>query len=71
VILDDTKVLSTYGLKSGDSIVVKDLGPQISWRTVFIVEYLGPLLIHILFVFFRNTPLSFTQMYHPILKLDV
>jgi len=25
---------------------VKDLGPQISWRTVFIVEYAGPLIIH-------------------------
>lgn len=25
---------------------VKDLGPQISWRLVFFIEYLGPILIH-------------------------
>ena len=25
---------------------MKDLGPQIAWRTVFIAEYLGPILIH-------------------------
>jgi very-long-chain enoyl-CoA reductase len=33
-------------LRDQSTIFVKDLGPQISWRTVFIVEYMGPLLIH-------------------------
>lgn len=27
-------------------VLVKDLGPQIAWRTVFLIEYLGPILIH-------------------------
>ncbi|KAH9015271.1 hypothetical protein EDB83DRAFT_2440249 [Lactarius deliciosus] len=27
-------------------LVVKDLGPQVSWRTVFLTEYAGPLVIH-------------------------
>jgi very-long-chain enoyl-CoA reductase len=30
-------------------VVVKDLGPQISWKTVFLIEYAGPMLIHPLF----------------------
>lgn len=32
---------------------MKDLGPQIAWRTVFIIEYAGPLLIHPLFYLLR------------------
>ncbi|AET40025.1 trans-2-enoyl-CoA reductase (NADPH) TSC13 Ecym_5259 [Eremothecium cymbalariae DBVPG len=27
-------------------LYVKDLGPQISWRLVFLAEYLGPILVH-------------------------
>ncbi|KAF9888105.1 3-oxo-5a-steroid 4- dehydrogenase [Aspergillus nanangensis] len=39
------------GLKGQSIVHVKDLGPQIAWRTVFIIEYLGPLLIPALFLF--------------------
>ncbi|KAI5813152.1 3-oxo-5-alpha-steroid 4-dehydrogenase-domain-containing protein [Pyronema omphalodes] len=38
------------GLREGSQIFVKDLGPQIAWRTVFLVEYFGPLLIHPLYL---------------------
>lgn len=67
VALDDNKLIREYGLKDGDSLIVKDLGPQISWRAVFTIEYLGPLLIHqIMFLWLLNggTAMpSFTQTY--------
>jgi len=45
------------GLRNKSTIDVKDLGPQISWRTVFVVEYLGPLIFHpILYVLLTRPP---------------
>lgn len=31
------------------TLYVKDLGPQLGWRTVYLLEYFGPLVIHPLF----------------------
>ncbi|KAK7735221.1 Very-long-chain enoyl-CoA reductase [Cytospora paraplurivora] len=33
---------------SKGEILVQDLGPQMAWRTVFLVEYFGPILVHAL-----------------------
>ena len=54
------------GLRNESTIYVKDLGPQIAWRTVFIIEYLGPILIHPLVYLlrpqlYRNAPEYATQ----------
>lgn len=37
-----------------DELLVKDLGPQLAWRTVFLIEYFGPLLFHPLFLLGRE-----------------
>jgi len=62
--LGDEKSLDELGLKDGDSLVFKDLGPQVGWTTVFLVEYSGPLFIY-LFFYLRNVmeekPISDTQ----------
>ncbi|KAK7524989.1 3-oxo-5-alpha-steroid 4-dehydrogenase-domain-containing protein [Phyllosticta citriasiana] len=46
--------ISETGLRQRSNITVKDLGPQIAWRTVFLVEYAGPLLIHPLVYYLRD-----------------
>ncbi|KAL1707966.1 3-oxo-5-alpha-steroid 4-dehydrogenase-domain-containing protein [Schizophyllum commune] len=49
---DDAPVKELFSGASQGELVVKDLGPQISWRTVFLIEYVGPLLIHPLFYYY-------------------
>eukprot|EP00188_Purpureofilum_apyrenoidigerum_P005834 Plantae.Rhodophyta-Purpureofilum_apyrenoidigerum.ctg8066.p1 GENE.Plantae.Rhodophyta-Purpureofilum_apyrenoidigerum.ctg8066~~Plantae.Rhodophyta-Purpureofilum_apyrenoidigerum.ctg8066.p1 ORF type:complete len:302 (+),score=40.14 Plantae.Rhodophyta-Purpureofilum_apyrenoidigerum.ctg8066:370-1275(+) len=47
VVLTEKTSLTEQGVT--DAVVFKDLGPQISWKLVFIIEYLGPLLIFPIF----------------------
>jgi very-long-chain enoyl-CoA reductase len=54
VVITPGAQLSSFGLKDNDTIIFKDLGPQIAWKTVFHVEYAGPILIHALFYFCSN-----------------
>ena len=47
---DDSKSLvDDYNLGKGGEITFKDLGPQIGYRTVFLVEYFGPMLFVFLY----------------------
>ncbi|CAB3405229.1 unnamed protein product [Caenorhabditis bovis] len=48
--LDNDKKLSDLGLSSPKAVLyIKDLGPQIAWKTVFLAEYAGPLLVYPIF----------------------
>ncbi|KAH9953205.1 3-oxo-5-alpha-steroid 4-dehydrogenase-domain-containing protein [Lactifluus volemus] len=50
--LEDDAILAAAGVLDGSEMVVKDLGPQVSWRTVFMTEYVaGPLVIHPIFYY--------------------
>jgi hypothetical protein len=42
-ILGDDITLKVAGVAEGGELSVKDLGPQISWKTVFMVEYVSVL----------------------------
>ncbi|KAF7858496.1 hypothetical protein EAF04_009096 [Stromatinia cepivora] len=48
----------------GQEILIKDLGPQLGWRTVYIIEYLGPILIHLGFPLLR--PYIYSQPVGPL-----
>ncbi|XP_068149623.1 very-long-chain enoyl-CoA reductase [Drosophila tropicalis] len=47
----DADTLESLSLRNGDKVYIKDLGPQIGWKTVFLAEYAGPLIVYLLFYF--------------------
>ncbi|EFX76310.1 hypothetical protein DAPPUDRAFT_199063 [Daphnia pulex] len=44
--LDESKTVAALGLKDKSKLYLKDLGPQIAWKTVFLTEYAGPLFVY-------------------------
>lgn len=61
--LDKKPITSTSDLLSQSEVSVKDLGPQIGWRTVYIIEYLGPLLLHILSYRYFGEPKKYNLLW--------
>lgn len=51
-VLDADKTLAEQGITDASTIYFKDLGPQIGWRTVFMIEYAGPLVFQPIFYYF-------------------
>ena len=45
--LKDEESLKSLNIQDGAKLYVKDLGPQISWKNVFLAEYAGPLFIYL------------------------
>lgn len=45
--LSDSDTLKNLSISNGGKLYLKDLGPQISWKGVFLVEYAGPLFLYL------------------------
>lgn len=49
------KFFTAEEISAGNVVLVfKDLGLQISWKLVFLIEYFGPILITVLLVLFQK-----------------
>ncbi|OIW27284.1 hypothetical protein CONLIGDRAFT_645568 [Coniochaeta ligniaria NRRL 30616] len=46
-------IADQQSVMSAGELLVKDLGPQVSWRFVFVIEYFGPILFHALIIAIR------------------
>jgi very-long-chain enoyl-CoA reductase len=51
---DKRKTLQDYCPEQNVTLVFKDLGRQISWKAVFLIEYFGPILITALLAVFQK-----------------
>lgn len=60
--LEINKQLKSYGITKDTTISVKDLGPQISWKGVFLAEYFGPIVIHSILFFGIRELIGFYDM---------
>ena len=59
-----SKFLTPEELKEGNlKLVYKDLGLQISWKLVFLIEYFGPILITGLLIAFSKQIYGETKPY--------
>ena len=59
VLTPNDKALSAFIVSEDITLIFKDLGPQISWKTVFIVEYFFPMIVFpVLWVLVRRFPSS-------------
>jgi len=68
--LSDNITLGTIEFKGQRQLYLKDLGPQIGWKTVFLLEYAGPLALYVA-TYFRPAILYGTDKHimHPVIHL--
>lgn len=45
--LKDETTLKSLNIDNGAKLYLQDLGPQISWKNVFLAEYAGPLFVYL------------------------
>ncbi len=58
---DGCQPLKLLGLQDQDELELKDLGSQMLWRSVFYLEYLGPILTYSAMYLLGKRPYSFSQ----------